>query len=89
MHRLSLSSSSITACLSFCTGMFYYILGNIQPKLRSSLKCIQLIACVSVPDLKKYGFDMILRPFISDANKLYEVHARALNTSIHVHIKLI
>ena len=71
-HMISLSNYIITYC-PLCTGMFYYILGNIQPHLRSSLKCIQLIACVSVPNLQKYGYDMILKPFISDANKLYEV----------------
>ena len=60
--------------LLFYTGMFYYLLGNIEPKLRSTLKCIQLIACVSVPDMQKYGYEMILKPFISDANKLYEVY---------------
>lgn len=65
-------SSYVITC-PFCTGMFYYILGNIQPQFRSSLKCIQLITCVSVPNLQKYGYDMILKPFISDANKWYEV----------------
>ena len=29
----------------------------------------------------KYGYEMILRPFISDANKLYEVHI-----CIHMHM---
>ena len=53
--------------------MFYYFLGNIDPKLRSVLKCTQLIACVSVPNLEKYGFENVLKPFIEDANKLAEV----------------
>ena len=35
-------------------GLFYYLLGNIEPKLRSSLKCIQLIACVSTENVEKY-----------------------------------
>ena len=50
--------------------MFYYFLGNIDPKLRSTLKCAQLIACVSVPTLNKYGFESVLKPFIDEANKL-------------------
>lgn len=59
---------------SSCTvGLFYYLIGNIEPKLRSSLKCIQLIACVSAENLEKYGFDMILKPFIQDANTLSKV----------------
>ena len=54
-------------------GLFYYLLGNIDPKLRSSLKCIQLIACVTTENLEKYGFDMILKPFIQEANTLSKV----------------
>lgn len=53
--------------------MFYYFLGNISPKRRSALRCTQLIACVSAPNLQKYGFEMILKPFIQEANKLTEV----------------
>ena len=64
-------------------GMFYYFIGNIDPKLRSALKCTQLIACVSVPDLKMYGFDKVLQPFIEDANKLAEVglHSACMRAS--------
>lgn len=53
--------------------MFYYFLGNIEPKLRSTLKSIQLIACVTTENLEKYGFDMVLKPFIEDANLLSKV----------------
>lgn len=55
------------------TGMFYYFLGNIEPKLQSTLKSIQLIACVTTENLEKYGFDMVLKPFIEDANLLSKV----------------
>lgn len=54
-------------------GVFYYLIGNIEPKLRSSLRCIQLIACVTTVNLEKYGYDMVLKPFIEDANKLSKV----------------
>lgn len=54
-------------------GVFYYIIGNIKPILRSSLRNIQLIACVTVPVLQKYGFRKILQPFIEDVNKLSKV----------------
>ena len=50
--------------------LFYYLLGNIEPKLHSSLKCIQLI---STENLEKYGFEMILKPFIQEANSLSKV----------------
>ncbi len=54
-------------------GMFYYQLGNIKPQLRSILKCIQVIACVTNVNLLKYGYEMVLNKFIEDANKLSEV----------------
>lgn len=54
-------------------GCFYYLLGNIEPRLRSVLRCIQLIACVTMPNLQKYGFEMVLKPFIEDANTLSKV----------------
>ena len=59
--------------LLFTIGLFYYILGNIEPKLRSSLKNIQLIACVTSPLLQEYGFEKVLHPFICDSNKLTNV----------------
>ncbi len=59
------------------TDLFYYFLGNINPMLRSVLKCTQLIACVTTEYLEKYGFDMILKPFIQDANRLSEVGSHA------------
>ena len=55
------------------TGLFYYVLGNIRPELRSMLKAIQLIACVTCNNLNKYGFEKILGPFIEDVNTLSEV----------------
>lgn len=58
-----------------CTyvGMFYYILGNIRPELRSTHKVIQLIACVENPVLSEYGFHKILQPFIEEVNLLCSV----------------
>lgn len=59
----------------FYAGLFYYFIGNIHPKMRSSVRCTQLIACVTIPNLNKYGFQSVLRPFIEDVNKLREVCA--------------
>ena len=33
------------------TAVFFYMIGNMEPKLQSSLRCIQLIACVTTPVL--------------------------------------
>ena len=63
-------------------GLFYYFLGNINPKLRSVLRCTQLIACVTTKNLEKYGFDMVLKPFIQDTNKLSEVGSRSYTCCI-------
>lgn len=71
----------VLICLIYgiCVGVFYYVIGNIEPKLRSSLRCIQLIACVTAVNLEKYGYDMVLKPFIQDANKLSKVGILILN----------
>ncbi len=56
-----------------CTGMFYYVVGNMRPELRSTQRATQLIACVTTPILDKYGFRPILEPFIQDVNTLCKV----------------
>ena len=53
--------------------MFYYTLGNLRPELRSTQRSIQLIACITCPLLKKYGFEAVLKPFIDDVNILATV----------------
>jgi len=55
------------------SALFYYTLGNFEPKYRSTLKTIQLIAVVTHPLLKEYGFECVLQPFIDDVNKLEKV----------------
>lgn len=53
-------------------------MGNIHPKHRSTLKAVQLIAVVTYPILKEYGFEAVLQPFINDMNKLRKVHTLVL-----------
>ena len=64
-------------------GLFYYFLGNINPQLRSVLKCTQLIACAKTQDIEKYGFSMILKPFIEDVNRLSEVSSLTKYDTVH------
>ncbi len=52
------------------TGLFYFTLGNISPKLRSKLSSIQLVSIVKCTVLKKYGMNAVLRPFVEDVKKL-------------------
>ena len=49
------------------------MIGNLPPRLRSSLKTIQLIVAVTSDNLNKYGFEKVLERFIDDANKLSQV----------------
>ena len=73
---MKFSIFTVTNCY---TGLFYYIIGNIEPKLRSSLRNIQLIACVKAPLIQEYGFEKVLEPFIEDANKLSNVSTKYHN----------
>lgn len=61
----------MTSYCNFCLGVFYYLLGNLPPTLRSSLKVIQLVSIVCHSTLMKYGVDKILEPFIT-AVKCFE-----------------
>ena len=61
----------MTSYCNFCLGVFCYLLGNLPPMLRSSLKVIQLVSIVCHSTLMKYGVDKILEPFIT-AVKCFE-----------------
>ena len=59
--------------LLLIAGLFYYTLGNLHPKLRSTLDGINLLAIVKVSVIQTYGIDAILEPFVDAIRKL-EVH---------------
>lgn len=46
-------------------GAVYFTLKNLPPKFNSALMNIHLVALCYTEDLKKYGFDKILKPLIS------------------------
>lgn len=77
-----------TGCyfISFLEGLFYYVLGNLRPELRSTHRVIQLIACVECPVLNKYGFERILAPFIRDVNELGQVSLRTTELVMFVKV---
>ncbi len=54
-------------------GLFYYLLGNLSPYLRSQLKSIQLLAVATAPTIIKYGPDKVLETFMDDLKILEEV----------------
>lgn len=54
-------------------GAIYFMLGNIDPALRSRLEAINLVALFRADLLKNYSIDLILQPFIDDLRKLASV----------------
>ena len=56
--------------IRYITGFFYYVLGNLSPKLRSSLKAIQLLAVAKCSVISKYGSNSILQSFMEDIRVL-------------------
>ena len=57
----------------YTTGVFYYQLGNLSPKFRSSLNSIHLISIAKSSVIQKYGPDKILQPFMADIMELEKV----------------
>ncbi|XP_042071392.1 uncharacterized protein LOC121812673 [Haplochromis burtoni] len=52
--------------------MFYYTLGNIDPKFRSKLASIKLLAIAKSRDIDECGVDIILRRINEDLKLLYD-----------------
>lgn len=91
-HKLSKGHVQDVECIvcfifhiCFSVAVFYYMIGNIEPKLRSSLKSIQLVACVTTPLLQMYGYEMVLKPFIHDVNLLSEACKESRNRNYYAH----
>jgi hypothetical protein len=59
--------------LIFTLGLVYYLLGNLHPKFRSSLKSIQLLCVARNPIIVKYGIEEILKPIVKSIQKLEKV----------------
>lgn len=51
--------------------MVYYTLGNINPKQRSKLAAIRLLAIAKSSDISQCGVDVILQRILEDLNLLY------------------
>ena len=51
--------------------MFYYTLGNIDPKFRSKLAAIRLLAIAKAKDITQAGVDVILERIEKDLRELY------------------
>ncbi|PIK48988.1 hypothetical protein BSL78_14139 [Apostichopus japonicus] len=53
-------------------GAFYFVLKNLPPRFNSSLNNIHCAALCHTEDIKKYGFDPILKHIVKDINYLAE-----------------
>lgn len=51
-------------------GLFYFSLDNLPRKYNSHLNTVHLLAVCHAIDLKKHGFDPILRPFVEEIKQL-------------------
>jgi hypothetical protein len=54
--------------------LFCYTLRNLRLSLRSSLKCIQLVAVTKSDHISKYGIDVILEPHMNSIKMLEQVN---------------
>jgi hypothetical protein len=61
------------------SGAFYYTLGNIEPMYRSSEKAIQLLCLCKTSNIKKYGIDAVLQPFMADLQKLEQANISTID----------
>ncbi len=52
-------------------GCLFFILGNIRPQYRLTLKAINLVAVGKHEDIVRYGMDAFLSPFVDDLKALF------------------
>ena len=72
-HAESNNYSMIVICAAVILGLFYYTLANLNPWYRSSIRSIQLIAVAKTCDIRQFGIEKLLMPFISGVNELAKV----------------
>lgn len=49
-------------------GMFYYSIQNLPKRMNCTMNSIYLLAAAYSTDVKRYGFEPILRPFVKEMN---------------------
>lgn len=55
-------------------GALCFSLGNVRPHLRSTLKSIFVLAIGKTDDIKTYGMDTFLSPFVDEINVVDSQH---------------
>ena len=56
--------------VKYKSSAFYFVLGNIPSKLRSRLCDKNLVMIFAATLISKYGYQLILQPFLEDLEKL-------------------
>lgn len=54
-------------------GAFYFLLGNLHPRLRSKIGNIQLLLLTKASMVTEFGIDHLLEPIVEDIQKLESV----------------
>ncbi len=62
----------------FTKGVFYFLLGNIPPRHRSSLNAIQVFTVVKQCYITQYGIDKVLESFMDDIAALESVSSTSM-----------
>ena len=78
-------------CIVIHVGAIYFMLGNLDPALRSRLDTINLVALFRTELLQQYSFDVIIQPFITDLKKLFTVSLlpNELHNYVYMHLMFI
>ena len=78
-----LNYSVLLIIITLILGIFYYMLGNVSPQFRSSLKSIQLVSILKASLIQKYGVNSVLQPFMDEILALEKV----CNYSNTIHVR--
>ena len=62
-----------TTIIFYIIGAIYFMLGNLDPALRSRLEAVYLVCLFKSNLLENYSINDILRSFIEDLKKLQAV----------------
>ena len=62
--------------------MYYYTIGNLNPKFHSEICTIRLLAIVNAKFAKTHGIQKILDPIVDDLKKLYDRYQIKINGKI-------
>ncbi len=69
-------------------GLAYYCLGNLHPKYRSSLSCIQLLFVTKYTSIEKHGYNLLFKPIVDavlDLEKVRSVYMQSFMIIFYKH----